>query len=111
VTDLSNLRQVLAQTHSVERLQESARRRGEVDQQKAGRVLMDRVDVRGRQVEEKPPPEEPRVNEEGSGNREAGGGSADRGGRRAPGEGKGTDRGDRPDDPEEGKGRLVDVKA
>ncbi len=59
--DVSNLRQVLAQTHAVQRQQENARRRGEVEQQAKTRELRDKVDIRGRHVEETREPDGARI--------------------------------------------------
>lgn len=50
--DVSNLRQVLVQTQAALRRQENARRRGETEQQAKARELRDKVDIRGRHVEE-----------------------------------------------------------
>jgi hypothetical protein len=57
VSDLGNLKQVLAQTQAVERLQETARREGEREQQQLARVLVDRAEIQGRQVAESPRPD------------------------------------------------------
>ena len=59
--DVSNLRQVLAQTHAVQRQQENARRRGEIEQQAKTRELRDKVDIRGRHVEEAREPGRARI--------------------------------------------------
>ena len=64
----SNLRQVLAQTESVAKIQEKAKRRGEVQQQQATRRFADKVDIQGMQVEETPETEsERKVNEDEQG--------------------------------------------
>jgi hypothetical protein len=55
--EVSNLKQVLVQTQSVERMQEAARRQGDADQKQIGRLLVDRVEIEGRQVEESPMPD------------------------------------------------------
>src|SRR5512136_713542 len=65
--EVANLRQVLAQTQDVQRTQENARRRGEVEQQQRGRQIIDRVDIQGRQVEEAPEAREKKVEPEGKG--------------------------------------------
>ncbi len=65
--EVSNLRQVLAQTQSVERLQEAARRKGNLEQQQTARRLVDRVDIQGRQVEETPESRGEKVDPEASG--------------------------------------------
>lgn len=66
--EVANLRQVLAQTQSVQRAQETARRRGEVEQQQRGRQIIDKVDIQGRQVEETPEAQEKKVEPESKGN-------------------------------------------
>ena len=64
----SNLRQVLAQTEAVAKVQEKAKRRGEVQQQQVARYVSDKVDIQGMQVEEMPESEsEHKVNEDEQG--------------------------------------------
>lgn len=72
MTDLtSNLRQVLAQTEAVAKMQEKAKRKGEVQQQQTARHVADKVDIQGMQVEEVPESEsEHKVNEDEQGNGE-----------------------------------------
>lgn len=48
------LRQVLALTPAVESVQENARRQGEREQQRVARLIRDRVELQGHQVEETP---------------------------------------------------------
>ncbi len=69
MAQVSDLAQVLAQTPAVERVQEGARRRGEVEQHQAARQLADSVEIHGRQVEGSPEPHDPRIepDEEGGG--------------------------------------------
>ncbi len=69
MTDLSaNLRQVLAQTEMVTKVQEKAKRLSEVQQQQVARELSDKVDIRGTQVEEMPESEgEHKINPEEKG--------------------------------------------
>jgi len=69
MTDLSaNLRQVLAQTDAVTKVQETAKRRSEVQQQQIARDLSDKVDIKGMQVEEMPESEgEQKINPEEKG--------------------------------------------
>ena len=59
--DVSNLRQVLVQTQAVQRTQENARRRGEIQQQATARHLVDKVDIQGRHVEGSQKAADPRV--------------------------------------------------
>jgi hypothetical protein len=69
MTDLtSNLRGVLAQTEAVAKMQEKAKRRGEIQQQQTARHVADKVDIQGMQVEEMPETEsEHKVNEDEQG--------------------------------------------
>jgi hypothetical protein len=114
--DLSNLNIVLLQTKVVERLQEGSRRRGEIEQQQLTRKLEDMVDIRGRQVDETPEPREGKVDPDAKG--EAQGRPTDLmedDGQR--GEQDPSETGSVPEDDtdslsaEEGKGRVIDVKA
>jgi hypothetical protein len=65
VDDLASLKQVLVQTQAVERLQETARRQGDREQQQLTRVLVDRAEIQGRQVEQTPRPDPVRNDPEG----------------------------------------------
>lgn len=111
---VSNLRGVLSQTQAVEKSQEKARRKGDVQQQQKARQLLDKVDIQGHQVEETPAteqkkvdPEEKRVERDGE--------------QQTPQEQEQEDAGERQEPPpqriaddlseEEGKGRLIDRTA
>lgn len=61
---VSNLRGVLSQTQAVEKSQEKARRKGDVQQQQKARQLLDKVDIQGHQVEETPEAEQKKVDPE-----------------------------------------------
>jgi hypothetical protein len=111
--EVANLRQVLAQTQAVQRTQESARRRGEVEQQQRSRQIIDKVDIQGRQVEETPEAREKKVEPEGQG------GETEEHRRRRKGTGQSspepaepqTIRPVDPDEQDEGKGRMIDRTA
>jgi hypothetical protein len=110
--EVGNLRQVLAQTQSVQRTQENARRRGEVEQQQRGRQIIDKVDIQGRHVEETPEAREKKVEPE------AKGGESEEHRRRRKGDDEpspdpAAPDAARPADPEddEGKGRMIDKTA
>ncbi len=62
--EVANLRQILAQTQAVQKSQEQARRRGEIEQQERTRQIVDKVDLQGRQVEESPEAREKKVDPE-----------------------------------------------
>ncbi len=112
MSEVHNLKQVLAQTQAVERMQEAARRQGDLQQQQAARHLVDRVDIQGRHVEEAQDPEETKVDPEAKGETE----------KRKPekkppdekprdtAKGKDTD-GSPSEDEDEGKGRVIDLQA
>ena len=74
MSELSQLAQVISQTQVVEQAQETARRKGDVQQQQTTRHLADRAEIRGRQVEQSPEAGEPRIDTEQQGGREGGGG-------------------------------------
>jgi hypothetical protein len=57
VDDVTNLKQVLVQTQVVERVQENERRQSAREQQQVTRVLIDRAEIHGHQVEESPRPD------------------------------------------------------
>lgn len=109
--EVANLRQVLAQTQSVQRTQENARRRGEVEQQQRGRQIIDKVDIQGRQVEETPEAREKKVEPEAQGQ------EPEEHRRHREGDGQAqpepAPEADRPKDIDEddGKGRMVDKTA
>ena len=125
MTDVSNLRLVLAQTKMVERLQEGTRREGEIEQQETTRRLADKVDIQGRQVDETPESREAKVDPEEKGEEQNGREGAETGEGAGGGEAAAGDEGEdqRQDDPadadglpdslaeEEAKGRVIDVKA
>lgn len=111
--DVSNLRQVLVQTQAVQRTQENARRRGELQQQQIAKKLGDRVDIQGRHVEESPESaeakvdpdaqrekEEPQAQQEGGKKQDAKPPAAAEAARR-----------DKPPDDEPDKGTVIDVRA
>lgn len=110
--EVANLRQVLAQTQSVQRTQENARRRGEVEQQQRGRQIIDKVDIQGRQVEETPEAREKKVEPEAKGDE-----PEER--RRKKGAGQPSPEPAEPDavrpegldEQDEGKGRMIDRTA
>ncbi len=110
--EVGNLRQVLAQTQDVQRTQENARRRGEVEQQQRGRQIIDRVDIQGRQVEETPEAREKKVEPEGKG------AESEQRKRRGKGEHPQAPEPETPDatrptgpEDDEGKGRMIDRTA
>ena len=110
MSEVRNLKQVLAQTQAVERMQEVARRQGDLQQQQAARHLVDRVDIQGQHVEKAQEPEEAKVDPEAKGETEK-----RKPEKKPPDEkprtaAKGEDaEGSRSED--EGKGRVIDLQA
>jgi hypothetical protein len=111
--EVANLRQVLAQTQSVQRTQENARRRGEVEQQQRSRQIIDKVDIQGRQVEETPESREKKVEPEDKGGEPREHQRRKKGEQEAPPDAAAPDatRPPAPDPQDEGKGRMIDRTA
>jgi len=108
---VSNIRQVLAQTHAVERKQESARRKGEIQQQQVARHLVDRVDIHDHQVEEAPEAREKKVDPEGRGPEEESKGEPEPETPEEDSEPRPSAKAVDPLAEEESKGRVIDKKA
>ena len=112
MSDITNLNLVLMQTKLVEKLQEGARRQSQVDQQQQTRVLADKVDIRGHQVDQTPESLAAKVDPEASGE-QTGGEPPEQDGEEVAvttDDGVAPDK-DGDDEDGEGKGRIIDVKA
>ncbi|MCK4304948.1 MAG: hypothetical protein KAY24_11990 [Candidatus Eisenbacteria sp.] len=110
--DVSNLNQVLSQTEIIERIQEGAKRRGEIEQQQKTREVVDKVDIQGRQVDETPESREKKVDPEGKDKEREGSRKGEE--HRAQDQPSGAPTSERETDSlteEEGKGRVIDLEA
>ncbi len=111
--DVSNLRQVLVQTQAVQRTQENARRRGEIQQQQIAKKLADTVDIQGRHVEESPESAEAKVDPDAQREKEEPQAQPESGEKQdaPPQKDAEATRADKPPDDEPDKGSVIDVKA
>ena len=112
--DVSNLNQVLSQTKIVERIQEGTKRQGELEQQQRTRVVVDKVDIQGRQVDETPESREKKVDPEGKGNEREGSKEEKDEEQKAKDQPSGAPASERETDSlteEEDKGRVIDLEA